>query len=307
MTHSVTQPAPAAPARRTPTTNRWTTFSHAVAFVLGFSVVFTLLGSAFGWLGRSLDAYSPLLRQLGALLLVLFALITFGFVRRLADWISRKADLDANPAAAALVGILNSLNALFYTERRVAEMHSVNRGWGYLSSFMLGVAFSAGWVPCIGPILGSIFTLASDSATVSQGATLLAVYSLGLGLPFLATGLALERMTPFLRRLNRHAGIISIISGIFLLYVAYLLWFDQLGALTNRFSALNNLVLGIEGQVGVASGTGGELKGTSIWLGAPLAFVAGIISFISPCVLPLVPAYLGFLTGTAVGSRDSRA
>ena len=69
-------------------------------------------------------------------------------------------------------------------------MHSVNRGWGYMSSTLMGVSFSAGWVPCIGPILTSILILAGDSATVGRGAALLAVYSLGLGIPFLITGLA---------------------------------------------------------------------------------------------------------------------
>lgn len=110
-------------------------------------------------------------------------------------------------------------------------------------------------------------------------------------------------MAPALRRLNRHAGIVSIISGIFLLYVAWLLWFDKLGTLTTRFSSLNSFVLGIEDWMGFVSGTGGDIVSASFWSAVPLAFFAGIISFISPCVLPLVPAYIGFLTGTTVGSR----
>ena len=74
-----------------------------------------------------------------------------------------------------------------------------------MSSALLGVAFSAGWVPCIGPILASIFFLAGNSATVAQGALLLAIYSLGLGIPFLITGAAFAATTNFLRKLNRHS------------------------------------------------------------------------------------------------------
>lgn len=292
------------PAPR-PSASRATTFTHALAFVLGFTVVFTLLGSAFGLMGRSLNPYMPIVQKFGAILLLIFALITFGVFSRLAASIRSKTDTNTNPAAAALVNILEWFNALLYTERRVTNMHDVNTGWGYASSFLLGVSFSAGWVPCVGPILASIFFLASDSATVAQGAGLLFIYSLGLGIPFLITGLAFDRMAPALRRLNRRAGIVSTISGVFLLYVAWLLWFDKLATLTTQFSGLNTSVLNVEDWMGVVTGTGGDIVTTSFWVAVPIAFLAGIISFISPCVLPLVPAYVGFLTGTTVGSSRS--
>ena len=199
--------------------------------------------------------------------------------------------------------ILRFLNALMYTERRVTDLHKVKRGWGYLSSAMMGVSFSAGWVPCVGPILASILFLASDSATAVQGALLLAIFSLGLGLPFLITGAAFSRATLILRRLNRHANIVSIVSGIFLLYVAWLLWSDQLTSLTTQFAFLNQWVFlledGLSSSIGVeATFNAGALNA------APLAFIAGLISFISPCVLPLIPAYIGYLSGAALsGSR----
>jgi cytochrome c-type biogenesis protein len=215
-----------------------------------------------------------------------------------------KVDLHKNPAAAALVSFLEFFNRLLYTERRVTEMHQVNRKWGYLSSAMLGVSFSAGWVPCVGPILASIFFLAQDSGTAAQGAGLLAIYSLGLGIPFLITGAAFSSMSTFLRRLNRHANVVSIISGIFLLYVAYLLWSDTLALLTTRFSFLNELVFGLEDWITVSSGTG-DLVSLSFIAAVPLALFAGLISFISPCVLPLVPAYIGYLSGAAVGGRKA--
>lgn len=284
---------------------RWVTLTHSLAFVLGFSIVFVITGSAIGLLGYGMKQYMPIVTQLGAVLLVLFALVTMGIFGGLARWMRSKVNIERNPAAAALVSILDWFNQLLYSERRIAEMHKVNRGWGYASSFLLGVTFSAGWIPCIGPILSSIMFLAGDSQTVAQGATLLAVYSLGLGIPFLLTGLFLGKMTPLLRRINKHAGIISIISGIFLFYVAYLLWTDSLAVVTTQFNFLNQFVLGVEDQIVAVTGTGGDVGAVSMWGAFPLALFAGLLSFISPCVLPLVPAYIGLLTGATVRSQSN--
>ena len=284
--------------------NRLVIFLHALAFVIGFGAVFTLIGSAAGLLGQSLNSYLQPIQRFGAILLVIFALVTMGGFRWLVQQIQQHPDLKANPAAVALAGILDFFNTLLYTERRVAEMHTVNRGWGYLSSALLGVSFSAGWLPCVGPILASIFFLAQDSATAGQGAGLLAIYSLGLGIPFLITGAAFSNATRFLRRLNRHANIVSLVSGLFLLYVASFLWTDSLALLTTRFFFLNEWVFALEDQVAVASGTGGDIISLSFLAAAPLAFIAGVISFISPCVLPLVPAYLVYLSGAALSGGN---
>ncbi len=284
---------------------RLVVFLHALAFVLGFGTVFTLIGSAAGLLGYSLYPYLPLIQQIGAVLLVVFALVTLGVFRWLVTRITNQVDLHKNPAAVALVSLLEFFNRLLYTEKRVTEMHQVNRNWGYLSSALLGVSFSAGWVPCVGPILASIFFLAQDSGTAAQGAGLLAIYSLGLGIPFLITGAAFSSMSAFLRRLNRYANIVSIFSGVFLLYMAYLLWSDSLALLAARFFFLNEWVFQLEDWVSMSSGTGGDLISISFLAAAPLALIAGLISFISPCVLPLVPAYIGYLSGAAVGGRKA--
>lgn len=301
---SVIKPNPVARA------SRRATFAHAVAFVLGFTVVFVLMGSAFGLLGANLQGYKGLIAQLGAVLLFLFALVTMGVFGWAARTLRTRTGLDtdpnANPAAAALVNILEWFNQLVYSERRVAGMHSVNRGWGYASSFLIGVTFSAGWLPCIGPILSSILLLAGNSSTAAQGASLLAVYSLGLGIPFLLAGLFLGSLAPWLRRLNRHAQIISIVSGIFLLYVAYLLWTGQLAQLTTQFNFLNDFVIGVEGRVTEAAGMEGRLASMSALGMYSLAFFAGLLSFISPCVLPLVPGYIGMLAGISV-ANDSKS
>jgi cytochrome c-type biogenesis protein len=291
---------------RPPTSNnRGLIFLHALAFVLGFGIVFTLLGLTASFLGQQMREFAPVIQRLGAILLFIFGLTTLGVFRWLVTRIHQSTDLHANPAAAALVSILEFFNNLLYTEKRISEMHNVSRGWGLLSSLLLGVSFSAGWVPCIGPILSSILWIAGDSDRVGAGAALLAIYSLGLGIPFLLTGAAFGTATGFLRRLNRHAHLVSIISGIFLLYVAYLLWSDTLILLTSRFTALTNWLLDLEYAVIDPSDAESTVNNLTVVGGAPLAFFAGLISFLSPCVLPLVPAYLGFLSSAAVGNTRS--
>lgn len=280
--------------------NRVLLFLNALAFVVGFGAVFTFFGSAAGLLGQRLDMYLPTIGRFGAVLLVLFGLSTLGVFRWASSEIRQRTDVDRNPAAAFLVRLFEFFNAMIYTEKRMVGMHQVSNRWGLASSALLGVSFSAGWVPCIGPILAGIFVLAGNSDTVGQGALLLATYSLGLGIPFLLVALAFSRATQFLRRLNRHVGIVSIISGFFLFYVAYLLWFDRLGALTNSFNFLNNWVLTLEDSMVAFTGLGYNIIGMGVSTGLPLAFLAGLISFLSPCVLPLVPAYIGFLSSASV-------
>ena len=284
--------------------SRSSTFFHSLAFVLGFGAIFTLLGSAAGLLGQNLNSYLPLIQRLGAILLAIFGLTTLGIIGWIVSRLRANERLIENPAVAALVDILGFLNALMYTERRVTDLHKVKRGWGYLSSAMMGVSFSAGWVPCVGPILASILFLASDSATVVQGALLLAIYSLGLGLPFLLTGAAFGRATAILRRLNRHANVVSLISGVFLLYVAWLLWADRLTMLTTQFAFLNQWVFILEEAFSSTVGVDMAFNAGAL-SAAPLAFIAGIISFISPCVLPLIPAYIGYLSGAALSGGRS--
>ncbi len=279
---------------------RWShTFLHSLAFVVGFGLVFTLLGSAAGLMGRNLNYLLPVVQKIGAVLLVFFALVITGLVNRLAIALRARMDLAANPAAALLVQGLDWANGLFYTERRVAQMHEVRKGWGYLSSILMGVSFSAGWVPCVGPILASILFLAGDTATVVTGASLLAIFSLGLGIPFLITGAAFGTVSGWLRRLNRHTGIISYVSGVFLVAVAYLLWQDQLVRLTASFGVLNVVTLRWEEWFTEALGLTINLD-ASLVASAPLAFLAGLIGFFSPCVLPLIPAYIGYLSGTSL-------
>jgi cytochrome c-type biogenesis protein len=301
-------PAAASPKRNVRSAPRHVVFLHSLFFVLGFTIVFTLTGAAVGLFGSAINQH--VLMQVGAIVLTVFALATLGFFRFLVRLITQWADVNTNPAAAALVSIVDFPNKLLYTEKRVAGMSDVGRGWGYLSSLTMGVAFAAGWTPCIGPILGSILLLGMSSQTVWQSVGLLLIYSAGLGVPFLVTGAAFGSMSRHLRKLNRYAGVVSIISGIFMLYVAFLLWSGQLGSLTTQYPALNNLMLQLnnvvleaEDWLGDMTGTGGNPLAASALTGGLLAFSAGLLSFLSPCVLPLVPAYIGYLSGAVVGGR----
>jgi cytochrome c-type biogenesis protein len=267
--------------------SRWFIFSHALAFVLGFSLVFVTLGASVAFLGYALNQYLPLFVKFGGVILIVFGLYIAGLFSWIADRVAA-AGGDRNPLGRGYIAFVDGLSRLMYTEGRVQKQ--VDRRWGYLSSFLMGVFFSAGWIPCVGPVLAAIYLLASDTATVAQGALLLLAYSAGLGIPFLFTGLLLNEMTGVLRSMNRHARLVSKITGIFLILIGILLFND-------RLSLIANLIVARVGT-GLASVDFGGTAAITI----PIAFIAGLLSFLSPCVLPIIPAYIGYLGGTAVAN-----
>ena len=271
--------------------SRRQTFLHALAFVLGFSLVFVALGASVAFVGYALNQLLPLFVKIGGVILILFGLQVAGVLGLIADRV-RRAGGDRNPLGRGYIAFVDGLSRLLYSEGRVQARP--NRSWGYLSSALMGVFFSAGWIPCVGPVLAAIYLLASDTQTIGQGALLLLVYSVGLGIPFLLTGAAFSTMTGWLRRLNRHLGLVSVITGLFLISIGVLLFLGRLQMISNWIvSRLGTGLASVE--------LGGA--GTSSVVTAPLAFVAGLLSFLSPCVLPLIPAYIGYLGGTAVGDR----
>jgi len=180
-------------------------FLHSLSFVIGFSIVFTLLGAAAGLVGFAINPQSIVIRLIAGSMLIAFGLFML---------------------AALKVPWLNY-------ERRLTP--SLGTTTGYLRSFLTGSIFCLAWTPCIGPILGGILTLAWGSATVWHGAYLLAIYSLGLGLPFLAMGVAFDFIAPLLRSINRYSSWIYIISGLLLVVIGILI-------LTNRLIWLNTIL-----------------------------------------------------------------
>ncbi len=159
----------------------------------------------------------------------------------------------------------------------------------YGRSFGLGSAFAVGWTPCIGPILAAILTLAASSATVAQGAFLLAFWSLGLGLPFVIAGFAIGEAMAGMRRIRPLMPAIEVLSGAIVILVGVLMVLNEFTIFNTYFSGAADTVTGAEQTVSGLSVTGPA--------GFITAFVAGIVAFLSPCCLPLVPAYLGHMAG----------
>jgi cytochrome c-type biogenesis protein len=277
------------------TATRWRTFSHALAFVLGFSLVFVVLGASVAFFGYALNQYLPAIVKVGGLILILFGLYVAGALGWLADKVQQRG-WDQNAIGRGYVALVNGLARLLYTEGRIQVR--ADRSLGYFSSFLMGIVFSAGWIPCVGPVLAGIYLLASNTATVAQGALLLLAYSAGLGIPFLLTGLAFSRMTGWLHQMNRHLGIVSKITGLFLIFMGVLLIMD-------RMTLISSFVVSRFGT-GLASLELGS-TGISSAVSIPMALLAGLLSFLSPCVLPLIPAYIGYLSGTAMADQQAAA
>lgn len=233
--------------------NRFTTFAHALLFVLGFSLVFVVgWGGAATVLGQLFGSYKSLLGQVGGAIVIVFGLHTLGLLHL------RWLDYDTRPA-----------------------WQGPQQG-GYLPSALLGVVFAAGWTPCVGTILGAILTLGFSQETVGQAMVLSSGYALGLGLPFLAISLLLDRAFTVTRWLRRYTRPVQIFSGLLLVAMGGLLLTNQLFYIA-IWAQRNGLYLDL--QLGQTP--------TPTYL---LAILAGLLSFLSPCVLPLVPAYIGHLS-----------
>ena len=165
---------------------------HALFFVAGFSLVFILLGASATALGRALNYYQIWLQRLGGLLIIGFGLVCLGVI---------KVD--------------------FLTQER--RLHVEQKPVGFLGSALVGMAFAAGWTPCIGPVLGAILGLAAPAADVTRGLLLLAVYSAGLAVPFLVAAVAVESFLGWFQRFRRYLPWVMRVSGALLVFVGILL------------------------------------------------------------------------------------
>jgi cytochrome c-type biogenesis protein len=183
---------------------RWRVSWHALCFVVGFALVFTLLGAAASLLGSGLRAYQQVLARLAGILIVLFGIALTGLVPL--PFLSGEHRIQVKPGAST-----------------------------WWRSGLIGMAFGAGWSACSGPILGSILVLIAVRAALVQGMMYLLTYALGLGLPFLLVGVLVDRVGPLMRRVHRSMGPISLIGGIILILLGMLIFTGHLDQLANDF------------------------------------------------------------------------
>jgi len=174
---------------------------NSLLFIAGFSCVFIAFGASATLIGQALYTYQDVIRKIGGILVVVFGLY--------------------------LLGILN-LNFLL-TEKR---FHFSSRPAGYLGSFLIGVAFAAGWTPCVGPVLGTILLYASTTEGVMDGITLLTFYSLGLGLPLFATALGVDHFLDYFKQVKKYLWGVSALSGVFLVVVGVMIYANSLTMIT---------------------------------------------------------------------------
>lgn len=173
-------------------------FFHSLSFVVGFTTVFVIMGVGAGLAGFAMTSHLAVIRQIAGSFLIFFGLFMLASLK--IPWLN-------------------------YEKR-------LSLSWGtttsYLRSFLIGAVFSLAWTPCVGPILGGILTLAWGSETAWHGAYLLATYSLGLGVPFLAIGVAFESVTPLLKRIHRYSTAIYIFGGALLIAIGTLVLTNKL-------------------------------------------------------------------------------
>ncbi len=224
--------------RTSATPSRWLALRHAVAYVLGFGAVFTILGVTATFVGGPLADYLPALRTIGGVVLIVLGLNLAGILRiPVLDRTWRPLEAGAAGALAAQSGTVAFASPEAANGpglgRRLGGRLVGGRG-GFLASFGLGVVFAVGWTPCIGIILGGILTVAASSGTTLQGGLLLVAYTLGLGVPFILLGVIYDRAPVLVRPLVRHGRIVSLIGGTLVVVIGvfmlmdWLSWFSRL-------------------------------------------------------------------------------
>lgn len=183
---------------------RYLTITNSLAFIFGFSVIFMALGTSSSTIGRVLFRYQEWIRIIGGIIVIIFGFFVMGLLKL--DFLTRdkKIHLSGKPA-------------------------------GYAGTFFVGMTFAAGWTPCIGPILGTILLYAGTKGSAFYGFKLLAVYSLGLAIPFFISSLAINSFLSRFRKLHRYMSVIMITSGLLLIIFGLML-------LTNRIRLLSGLL-----------------------------------------------------------------
>jgi len=185
---------------------------NSIAFIIGFSIVFVMLGALSTEAGQLAARYKSTLARIAGVLIIVFGLHLTGLMR---------------------------IKAL-YADKRLHGVKGGSTAWG---AFVIGFAFAFGWTPCVGPILSVILGFAATQDSISKGILLLTIYSLGLAVPFLLTALGIGRFLKFYGRFRRHMHAIEVASGGLLIALGLLLVFGKFTLLARYFSSLNRFVL----------------------------------------------------------------
>ncbi|HEY4496600.1 MAG TPA: cytochrome c biogenesis protein CcdA [Candidatus Paceibacterota bacterium] len=185
---------------------KWKIFLNGLAFVIGFSIVFIFLGALVGFGGRHLIQYRDILARVGGVFVIFFGLF-----------------------------MLNIFKIPFLNKDFKPKTPKIFEKGRPLNSIILGSTFALGWTPCVGPILGSVLTLAGASATVGSGVALLSIFSLGLAIPFLLIALLINSSTTIINSISKYLNIISFVGGAFLIFLGVLIVMGQLGVWIGYF------------------------------------------------------------------------
>ncbi len=183
--------------------SRLLTIQNSLLFILGFSIIFIALGASASVLGSTLRSHPLTLNRVSGIVVILFGLLMLGLFKF----------------------------SFLYRDTRISYKGNTRTPWG---AILLGMAFAAGWTPCIGPILGSIMILASSSETLNRGILLLLTYALGLGIPFFASALAINSLVSFSARFRQYLPWVERIAGSLLVILGILIFTDRY-SLLNRF------------------------------------------------------------------------
>ncbi|MBL7055376.1 sulfite exporter TauE/SafE family protein [Candidatus Woesearchaeota archaeon] len=240
-------------------TKQWSIFINSVFFVLGFSLIFSLVGVLLQSVLSSVSfTVQTWLGYLGGTIIIFFGIFLLGLVK---------------------IPFLEQEHKL-----KVKRKFK----YSYATSFVFGSAFAVGWTPCVGAILGAILTLAVSNP--ASAFPLMLSYSLGLGIPFLIVGLFTNQAASWITKSGNKLKYINYVFGVILIILGIFVFTNQLSRIAS-FPFLSNLLISFDSSTGASFGNS---------FGFGVSFLAGIVSFLSPCVLPLIPAFLSYLATTVV-------
>ena len=214
------------------------TMSHALAFVLGFGVVFTVIGASVGLAGGLIADRMPTLEKIAGVFLIVLGLNLMGVIK--IPWLYRTYSMGAATSGGG--GTLALAGAGAGGGSTTATVYAVrSTTLSYARSFGFGSSFAIAWTPCIGPVLGAILALAGASSTVHEGAYLLLAYSAGLAVPFLVAGFAVGSVTAGLRRYGRFLPVLEVGAGAIVTLVGMLIFLNEFTSLNQYFDLIPEL------------------------------------------------------------------